>query len=94
MSKEKIRLEDNEDNKRLILYEGDDLNNTDFEWIEEKQVDFDSEKGSADFDVILKRKSDGKFFKFFKLKGSAGWRETDFHGVEVVPKQVTLIVYE
>lgn len=34
-----------------------------FEYIQEEQTYFDGEKGYCDYEVIIKRISDGKFFK-------------------------------
>lgn len=65
-----------------------------FEWIEETQTDFDGEKGSAYFDVILKRLLDNKFFKSTKYMGTGGYSKTDTQFEEVFPKTVTTTIYE
>jgi hypothetical protein len=65
-----------------------------FEFIEETQTYFDGEKGYCDYEVIIKRLSDNKFFKgqhtdYGKHEGSVNkvW-------VEVFPKQITITTYE
>lgn len=90
----KIKLEDNKSNKRMILYQGDDTDSKDWKYIDEFVRSFDSEKGYQDIDVILMRVSDGKYFSFNKIHAGAGYRETDFRGREVFPKTITTTVYE
>lgn len=95
MSKrDNITLEDNYQNKRLILYYGDDSENDEFEYIDEKPVSNDGEKGFTYFEVIIKRLSDGAYFQFEKVTGSAGARHTDFEGRQVFPKEVKIVIYE
>lgn len=94
MNKEKISLEDNYSNQRLVLYQGDDSDNQEFEYTDEVPSGSDGEKGWTYYSVILRRKSDSKYFKFEKMHGSAGMRRTDFEGREVVPKEVKTTIYE
>jgi hypothetical protein len=66
-----------------------------FEYIEVTQTYYDSEKHYVDKEIILKRVSDGKFFKGeFSDWGSGGKEWFDYTFKEVFPKQVTTTVYE
>lgn len=65
-----------------------------FEWIDEIQTDFDTEKAFATFEIIIKRLSDKKFFKGEMFKGSAGYSKVELEFEEVFPKTVTTIIYE
>ncbi len=94
MKKEIIKIENNSDNEALILNQGDDGDSIEFKYIEEYPNYFDGEKGFQLLDVILKRVSDGKFFRFEKYQGGAGHKETDFRGREVIPREIIKIIYE
>jgi len=65
-----------------------------FEYIQEKQTYFDGEKGYCDYEVIIKRISDNKYFK----GQYTDWGQHDGKvkqvWVETFPKQVTTIIYE
>ena len=67
-----------------------------FESIERNQVGFDPEKGFADFEIIIKRISDGKFFKGKITQLGHNGTELAYGGEfkEVLPKTRTKIYYE
>jgi len=65
-----------------------------YEIIEETQVGFDGEKGFCDYEVIIKRKFDGKFFKGFRTDFGMGNEEIDTEWKEVFQKPVTRFIYE
>lgn len=60
-----------------------------------KQIRYDSEKGSIDIECVVKRLSDGKFFKFkYTQFGYSGDDSRDQIAYEVFPKQMTITYYE
>lgn len=65
-----------------------------FEYIQEEQTYFDGEKGYCDYEIIIKRISDGKFFKGQYTDYGQHEGEVKKVWVEVFPKQVTTIIYE
>jgi len=65
-----------------------------FEYIEENQTYFDGEKGYTDYEVIIKRVSDGKFFKGQHTDFGRHEGEVQPVWVETFPKQVTITIYE
>ena len=70
--------------KALFDYDG----SSEFEIIKEKEYDFDSEKGSCEVDVILKRLSDNKKFSASYHAGAQGNNHTDdLTFVEHITKQ-------
>lgn len=87
--REKVIITD-ENVLRQLACEG----NEDWKWIEETQTDFDSEKGCADFEVIVQRISDKKFFKLKMTKWSAGEREYNYTLEEVFPVEKTITIYK
>ena len=102
MNKEKIEL--SEHLLRSLLdqdYEDYDENeDLGFEIIEENETYSDLEKGYEDYDVIIKRTSDNKYFKF-------EYSQSPYHSIfdealgglpsianEVFPKKIKKIIYE
>lgn len=65
-----------------------------FKFIQEESTYFDGEKGYTNYDVIMQRKSDSKFFKGSYEDWGAGDKEVELKWEEVFPKQVTITVYE
>ena len=65
-----------------------------FEYIQEEQTDFDTEKAFATFEIIVRRLSDGKYFKVDHSRWGAGGRQTNPIITEVFPKQITTTIYE
>lgn len=69
-----------------------------FKIIEEKQVYFDTEKGFVDIEMVVQRKSDGKFFIFGFTdygQGDSSLKEEPIVELEeVFPKKVEITVYE
>lgn len=66
-----------------------------YDWVEEDESNFDSEKGFIDITFIVQRISDGKFFQGEYVKGGQGknWIN-DYSIEEVFPKQINKVVYE
>ena len=71
-----------------------------WEYIDEKTTSTDLEKGLEDKEVILKRKSDGKYFKFeysrsghHSLDDEALGNIWPLKGKEVFRKEVKTVVY-
>lgn len=65
-----------------------------FEYIQETQIYFDSEKKYCDYEVIIKRVSDGKFFKGQYTGWGHGINEVEMVWVETFPKAITTVIYE
>lgn len=65
-----------------------------YKLIEEEQTEFDSDKGFCYYDVIIKRKSDGKFFKGQRIDFGRGQEEIDLEWEEVFPKHINKVIYE
>lgn len=89
MNREKIEFTDEQLN--LLFYEGI----KGFELVLEAQTYFDSEKGYTDNDIVLKRLSDGKFFKgecSYWGQGVKEWASNEFE--EVFSKQKKITIYE
>lgn len=65
----------------------------DFEYIDENVIYYDLEKSYEDKETIIKRKSDGKYFKHAWCKG---YYENYYSETieEVFPKQITKTIYE
>ncbi len=61
---------------------------------ESEQIYFDSEKKCSDYEVILKRLSDGKFFKGKYTNWGCGQYEAEMELTEVFPKTITKTIYE
>ena len=88
MVKEKIKLSD------ITEYDyPEDIDG--YSLIKQSKKDFDAEKGFLDYECVIKRDVDNKFFKFtytqFGYNGSDMLKKT---AVEVFPKEVTTIIYE
>lgn len=63
--------------------------------IEEIQVGFDGEKGFCDYEIVIQRFSDGKFFKFTYTKfGYHGDNTREQIAYEVEEKQKMITYYE
>ena len=63
--------------------------------VKEKQCNFDSEKGYTDYEVVIRRLSDNKFFKFtYTQFGHNGDNIREQIATEVFPKEKTITVYE
>lgn len=65
-----------------------------FEYIQEEQTYFDCEKGYCDYEVIIKRISDGKFFKGQYTDYGKHEGEVAKVWVETVPEQVITTIYK
>lgn len=99
MKKEKVTLPSDVDEISDTLCYGE--RHPEWEWIKEEIVYSDLEKGYHDKEVVLKRKSDNKYFKFefsdsnnFSLDESGSGNDWPLVGKEVFPKQKTIITYE
>ena len=63
--------------------------------VERKQIYFDPEKGSVKYEVVIKRFSDGKFFKFkYTQYGYSGDNIRDQIAYEVEEKEKVIKYYE
>jgi hypothetical protein len=102
MNREKIKL--SEHLLRSLLDQGyedyDENEDLEFEFIEENETYSDLEKGYEDYEVIIKRISDNKYFKF-------EYSQSPYHSIfdealgglpsvahEVFPKTIKQIIYE
>lgn len=65
-----------------------------FEYIQEEQTYFDYEKGYSDYEVIIKRISDNKFFKGQYADWGYEVKEVQKVWVETFPKQIIKTIYE
>jgi len=65
-----------------------------FKFIQEEQTYFDGEKGYCDYEVIIKRLSDNKFFKGQYTDWGHHVIEVEKVWVETFPKQITITTYE
>lgn len=86
MKREKITFEFDEN------YSFDDQIPEGFKWIDEEITYFDSGKGFCNYDVIIQRKSDGKFFKGGIWEGQ-GRTEIENEWEEVFQQIVTKEIY-
>lgn len=68
--------------------------NKEWDYIEETQTYFDTEKGYAVFEVILKRVEDEKYFKLKLTKWPAGEQEYNYTLTEVFPVEKTITIYK
>ena len=88
MEREKIRIRDVHDVDYPDDWDG-------FALVETKEKDYDSEKGFVDYECVVKRLSDGKFFKFsytqYGHNGSSLLEETM---VEAFPREKVITVYD
>ena len=92
--REKINLSHIKDLKSLIHGENYALSGTDYEFVELIQTDFDGEKGYVDYHVIIKRISDGKYFRGYGDDWGRGEYNVHPNFEEVFPRQITKTVYE
>jgi hypothetical protein len=59
------------------------------------EKNFDAEKGFVDYEIVIQRWSDGKYFKFtYTQFGHNGDDILEQTGVEVFPKTIEVVVYE
>ena len=88
-TREKINLSSHPYLKYLF-----DENIDGYDLINKEESSFDGEKGFVDYDIIIQRKSDGKFFKGEATDYGRHEREVDPNFREVFPRQKTITVYE
>lgn len=87
MKREIIKFK-NENEIKELVYE----NNRDFNYIEEIKGYHDTEKGYVEYELIIQRKYDNKFFKIVYTKWGAGSIDfSDLEGKEVFPEIVHYI---
>lgn len=65
-----------------------------FKLIEQIQENFDGEKGYVEYDIIIQRKTDGKFFKGTGEDWGRGEQEVIPYFYEVQRKEKTIYYYE
>ncbi len=65
-----------------------------YEFVTKEQKSFDGEKGYITYDVIIQRKSDGKYFKGKAEDWGRGEREVNPKFVEVQRKEKITYYYE
>lgn len=80
-----------------IIIDEQELNK--YEFIEEKIRNVDEYDGGADYEAIIKRKSDDRFYKLTYQEWDIDWEKGDFNNfpeelIEVYPKQITKTIYE
>lgn len=93
MNREKIELDEESVN---ILYKEEGYT-SDFDYLDEEITYTDFEKGLKEINVIIKRKKDGKLFKFSCTTNGyelSRWEKFPKIATEVFPKQVTTTIYE
>ncbi len=76
----------------IYLLNGD-IRNSDYQYIDEEVVDFDTEKGFTTNRHILKRVTDGKYFAANLSRGTAGMRWADRKLEEVFPERITKTIF-
>ncbi len=95
-SKERLAIEDIAKNDKYPDLEDlmpDDWDG--FVHIQSIEKDFDAEKGFVDYDTVIMRRSDGKFFKFtYTQFGHNGSDMLEQTAVECVRKEKTVYYYE
>lgn len=71
---------------------------TEFKIVQENKGYYDSEKGFLDIEMVLQRKSDGKFFTFGFTDFGRGMSSLEEESIvdleEVFPKKIEITVYE
>lgn len=96
MPKERIRTSDIAKNSKYPHMK--DLCVEDWEGFSVVQFiekDFDSEKGFVDYEIVIQRHSDDKYFKFTYTEfGNNGNDADEQVAIEVFPKEKIIIVYE
>ena len=92
--RERINLSNIEHLESLIHGESYALKNTDYELVDVIKGRFDGEKGYVEYDIIIKRKSDDRYFKGEAEDWGKGERSVDPNFVEVYPKQKTITTYD
>ncbi len=90
MEREIFKFENEEQAKGAMFYE----DGKEFVLVEENQTYYDSEKGCSDYELILQRNSDKKFFKGQYTKWPAGGFQIELEIEEVFPTQVTTTIYK
>lgn len=88
--KEKIKLSDISEG-----YNHEEYIDKLYSWVADKQINFDAEKGYIDYEVIIQRNSDDKFFKYtYTQFGYNGDDILDQVATEVQEKQRIEYYYE
>lgn len=91
MNKEIIKLDNTVDNRYMLAAN----ENTDtYSFIESSIIDFDSEKCCVDYEVIIMRNSDNKYFRGYYTKFGQG--QYDYGSMEfqeVTPKLTHVTIY-
>ena len=91
MQKNKIKFENENEFLEALSYDG----NSEFEFVEQTESEFDKEKGSILLKTVVRRKSDNKFFRGEFHRFPAGLNSVvDATLVEVFPKIQQVTVYE
>lgn len=93
MNREKIKFKNKEEAENILSEYGEEPNEL-YELIEENERYFDSEKGYVEYDVIIKRRTDSKFFKGSYLKAGGGYEEYELDAIEVFPEVITTTIYK
>lgn len=98
MNKEKIEISLKEFEEKELCY-GNSTN--EFEYIDDDIIYYDLSKEYEEKRLILKRKSDNKFFKFefrlsphFSLDEDGLDNDNPLIGIEVFPKEKIITIYE
>ena len=96
-SKERLAIEDIAKNSKYPQF-GNDLLPDDWEGfvhIQSTEKNFDAEKGFIDYETVVMRESDGKYFKFtYTQFGHNGSDILEQTAVECVRKEKTIYYYE
>ncbi len=88
--RETIKFKDEKEVEGIIHEWNDEC---DFNIIESTQKYFDSEKGYVDYDIIIQRKSDSKYFKGEYSQWGQGVMDIDLSFKEVFQYQTTITKY-
>ena len=93
-----MRLTQDREKLELILNDNsaaeDQLKEMSFTLVKYTQIYFDSEKGYTGNEIVIQRKSDGKYFKGEYGDWGHGIYEYYNDWKEVFPKQITTTIYE
>ncbi len=87
MNRERIKIKDYEEHSMMEEWEV-------LELVEEVTTYIDLGKGYSDTEVVVKRVSDGKFFKFEYRTSSDDDNIMEQEAEEVFPKTVNYVIYE
>lgn len=88
--KNQIKIENEKEFLEALSYDG----NSEFEFVEQTESEYDREKGSVLLKTVVKRKSDNKFFRGEFYKTSNGTEVVNTTLVEVFPKVQQVTIYE